>query len=287
MLRPCSRLNSLGLQSFIFHTPSHLLKFDRKTELQKYRFLNTSMHSGDIWKWLDTVDQHQIDPLDQWGVPQPRHPLQDTMLESDNVTHDGDGETYQQHNRERNAEVASLLKSTPSSGIRLRNGSIRMNGKNHKFFAHDVKSENHPISLVPGFPPSVADDHQKYIASQSTIHGIATNFEGTAQQASRFPTRRLQTSGRERHSDATNPTMLPTAPDAAPAINVEDKDPVAINCQGARVVRGGQQNGLQGLPSMRENSRRNTTAGDGTLHRSNALKIPWNVRGLGPSDDYW
>ena len=209
------------------------------------------MHPEDVRKWLDAVDKDHLDPLDQWGVPQPRRPPQDTSLQSNNVSGGENKETYQQYNRKRNAEVASVLESIPPAGILLRNGSIRLTGENPKVLADDVKNDSHSQSLTPGFPAS------SEVTGQPTHTSI----------------RKLQSSGREGNSDSPNRKRLPTFPERA-----RIEDPVATNCQGARVVGGNQQNGLQTLPSMSKKSRRNTTAGEGPLHRRNAVRKPSNVR---------
>lgn len=224
------------------------------------------MHPGDIRKWLDAVDKDDLDPLDQWGAPPPRRPPHNTSPRSINVSGGDNKETYQQYNRKRNAEVTSVLEFIPPAGVLLRNGSIKLTGKNPKIFAHDVKNEDHPQSLTPGFPA------RSEVTGQPTHNSI----------------RDLQTSGKEGNKDSPNRKRLPTFPERArrisgalhsnPVIHVEVKDPVATDCQGARVVGGYQQNGLQSLPSMSKKSRRNTTAGERALHRSNAVRKPSNVR---------
>lgn len=248
------------------------------------------MLPGNVWQWLVTVDEDHLDPLDQWGAPPPRRPAQDRSPRSIGASSCSDGETYEQYNNKCNAEVASLLESIPPTGILLRNGSIRFTGHNPKIFSHDAENENHPQSLVPGFPQTFAQDLEKWNRPQSLIPSVATDSAATSQQTDAPSTRRLQTSGREGNSDSPNRKRLPTFPERArvrglsgvlhstPVIHVEVKDPVAINCQGARVVGGYQQNGLQSLPSMSKHSRRNTTAGEGALHRSNAVRKPSNVR---------
>lgn len=227
------------------------------------------MRPDSVWKWLNAVEQDHLDPLDQWGVPPSRYPPQDTTSRSDNDSQSIDGETYEQYNRKRNAEAASLLESIPPAGILLRNGSIRVTRQNPKFFAYDVKNENYPQALLPGFP------------SSSIATGDRTDTS---------PTRQLQISGREGNENSDSPKRLPTSAERArdlghsgslhstPIIHVEIKDSIAIDCQGARVVAGHQQNGLQILPSVRNKSRRTVTAGEGALQRSNAVRRPSNVR---------
>ena len=220
---------------------------------QTYRIDPTGaiMHSEEVWKWLDAINEDRLDPLDHWGAPPPRRPRSISVSGADKK------ETYQEYNGKRNAEVASLLESIPPAGILLRNGSVRLTNQNPEPFAQDMENENHPQSLVPGFPTS---------------------------------SRVLQASGREGNSDAYKPKRLPSFPERArvrglplalrstPVIHVEVKDPVAVNGQGARVVGGHKQNGLQGLPGMGRKPRRDTTAGEGVLHRSNAFRKPSNVR---------
>ena len=248
------------------------------------------MHAENVWKWLDAVDQDNLDPLDQWGVPPLRWPHHTTPPPSNSVSDGGDMETYQQYNNKRNAEVASFLESIPPAGILLRNGSIRVTSQNPKVFACDVENDNHPQSLLPGFPTSFARVVENKDHSQSFIPGFATSFEATGQQTDASPARQLQVSGREGNSESTNPKRLPTFSERArvggpsgasystPIIHDEVKDSVAINCQGAKVVGEYQQNGLRGLPSMAEKSRRNSTFGEGVLHRNNATRRLSNVR---------
>ncbi|KAL9125144.1 MAG: hypothetical protein Q9175_008130 [Cornicularia normoerica] len=248
------------------------------------------MHPENVWKWLDAVDQDSLDPLDQWGEPPPRHPALDTQPRYDRVPYGSDGETYQQYNSKRNAEVANVLKSIPPAGILFRNGSIRATSQKPKVSAYAVETEKHPQSLFPGFPTSFAQDLEKENDPQSLRPGLATNSKATSQRRDLPSTRQLQNSGREGNSDSTNPKRLPTFSERArvrgltealhstPIIHVEVRDPVAVNCQGVSVVGGHQQSGLKNLTSMSKKSRRNTTAGEGALHRSNAIRKPSNVR---------
>lgn len=248
------------------------------------------MQPENVWKWLDAVDQDHLDSLDQWGIPPPQRPPWSIPPRSDSFTHGSDGETYQQYNEMRNAEAASLLKAMPPAGILLRNGSIRVTKQNPRFFAWDVKNENHPQSLLPGFPKSLAADVENKNNPMSLGPGFPASSVATGQRTDTSSPRELQISGREGNERSENPKRLPSSVErgrdlghsgslrSIPTIHVEIKDPVAINCQGARVVGGNQQNGLQSLPSMREKPRRNTTAGEGALHRRNAIRRPSNVR---------
>lgn len=226
------------------------------------------MHPENVWKWLDAVDQECLDPMDQWGVPPSRYPPQNTLPLSDVTPQSSDGETYKQYNRKRNSEAANLLKSIPPAGILLRNGSIRVTRQNPKFFAYDVKKENHPQSLLPGF------------AASSIATGERTDTSSN---------RQIQDSRREGNVISDSPKRLPSSAErgrdlghsgtfhSTPTIHVEVKDPIAINCRGARVVGGHQQDSLQSLPSMGDKSRRISTAGGGPLQRSNAIRRPSNV----------
>ena len=248
------------------------------------------MHHENIWKWLDNVEEDYLDRLDQWGVPPPRHPPQEIPPRSDTVFDGIEGETYQQYNTKCNAEAARLLGSLPPEGILLRNGSIRITGKSPKISANDVRNANHPQSLLPGFPTNSAHDGDNYDRSQSLVPGFAASPEATSQRTIAPFTRQLQTSGREGNSDSANPKRLPNFPERARVrglsealrstsiIHSEDQDPVAVKCQGARVVGGHQRNGPQCCPSTKKKSRRNTTAEEGALHRSNAIREPSNVR---------
>lgn len=246
------------------------------------------MRPENVLQWLDTVDEDNLDPLEWWGVPPPRHPPQDAPPGCDGVSRTSDGETYREYSRERNAEIASMLKATPPSGILLRNGSIRVTHQHPKFSAYDVENENHPKSLVPGFPTSATHKVDRKDPSLSPIPGIADS-KATDQQAQAPPARQLQISGKECNNDAAKPKRLPILPKKArvrglsgtllstPAIPVEDDDPVAINCQGARVVEGHQHNGIRTLPSMVKHLRIQAIAEE-ALHRSNAIRRPSNVR---------
>ena len=230
-----------------------------------------------IWKWLDAVDEDHLDPLVQWSVQSPGLPHRDTSAGPDNLYRATDGEKYQQYNHKYNAEVAGILKSVPPSGILLRNGSIRNTGKDPKALAHDVENFDHPQSLIPGF---AADELRGLNPPQFSA---PTTPESISQRANTPSTRQLQTSGRECNDVSTKSKRLPPPSQrprlqSIPTIRVEVRDPVALNCQGARVVGGFQQTGLQSLPSMKEKERRHTTAEGGALHRSNAVRKNSHVR---------
>ena len=251
------------------------------------------MRPENVVKWLDAVDQEHLDPLDQWGVPPPQRPPQDIPIRSESISDGGDGETYQQYNRKRNAEVASLLKYVPPAGILLRNGSIRVTGQSPQVLAYDAENENYPQSLVLGLPKCFAHNVEKENRSQSLVPAFTTSSEASGQRTDAPPTRQLQISGREGNVVSPKPKRLPTSLERArvrdlsgaslspPIIHVEVKDPVAINCQGSRVVGCYQQKDLQSLPSMAVKSRRNTSAGEGALHRRNATRRPSNFH-VGP-----
>lgn len=229
------------------------------------------MHAESIWKWLNAVDEDDLDPLDQWDVPPPRPAYQNIPSQSFGVSHGNHVESYQQYNEKRNAEMAGLLDSIPPVGLLLRNGSIKMTGHTPNL-AHDVENEKQLLPLVPDYP---------------------TSCEESGQGSDPPAMRKLHVSGREGNSDAAHPKKLPTYPErayvrsrsralqATPTIHVEAKDPVAISCQGAKVVGGYQQNDLRGLPSMIEKVRSYTVAGEGAqraLRRSNAQRRPSNMR---------
>ena len=253
------------------------------------------MHPENVWRWLDAIDQDHLDPLDQWGLPPPpRRSLQDISPRSKHVFDGSGGEKHQQYNGKHNAESTSLQESIPPAGILLRNGSIRLTGQSPGALGYDAEKENHPQSLVPGLPTCLTHTVEKEDRSQSLVPANGTSPEATGQRTDIPRTRQLQTSGRERNIDSANPKRLPTPAERAqvrdssgvslstPIIDVEARDPIAINCQGARVVRAYQQDGLQSLPSMVEKSRRDTSAGEGALHRRNATRRPSKVN-AGPN----
>ena len=238
------------------------------------------MRAGNVWEWLDAVDQEKLDLLDQWGVPSLWHPSRDMPPGSDTLPRDGDGEPGQQHDGTRNTDITRTLESTLPSGILSRSGSIRMTGENSTLFACQVANKGHPKSLVPGFPADVAHDVKSEAPLQLWLPGT-TASDG-----------QLQSGQKEGNCESLHAMKIEVQPGPAhayhasgslsstPVIQIEVTDPVAINCQGAKVVGGHQQNGLQTLPSMARKSRRNTTAGISALHRSNALKRTLNVRAL-------
>ena len=266
-------------------------------------------HEG-IWKWLDAVEQEYLDPLDQWGIPPPRRRTEITPPR----------------------EVASHLQYAQPAGILLRNGSIRATNQNPKFVAHDVKNDNHPQSLLPGFPthcarrfegenhpqslePGFSTKLEKELESenhprslrpgfrmniaqgmedgdclQSPIPAFTTSAKVTGQRTDASQIRQLQTSGREGNSRSANPKRLPSFTERAgvhglsralhstPITPVEVKDPVAIECQGARLVGGHQQNVLRTPLATLKKSWKNMIDGDGALQRSNATKRHASVR---------
>ena len=250
-------------------------------------YLQARMRADIVWKWLDAVDQDNLDLLDQWGV----HPSRNTSPGSDSFSQNIVREPCQRHDGKRNTDIARTMESSPPSGILLRNGSIRMAGDNSKFFAYDVANGNHPKSLVPGFSTNVAHDVKSEAPSQLLLPGTITS-EPTHHRVETPSIHQLQVpekDGNNGSSKAMNNQVhpgrarasFPTGSLQSPAvIQVEVIDSLALNCQGARVVGGYQQNDLQSLPSTAEKSRRNTTAGDTALHRSNALKRPSNVRAM-------
>ena len=240
-----------------------------------------------VWEWLDAVDQDNLDLLDQWGV----HPSRNSSPGSDSFSRDRDREPCQRHDGKGDTDITRTMESSPPSGILLRNGSIRMAGENAKFFAYDVANGNHPKSLVPGFSTHVAHDVKSEVPSQ-LLPPRATVFEPTDHRIETPSIRQLQSWEKEGKNDslkATNTEVHPGRPRAfsptgslpsPPVIQTGVIDSLALNCQGARVVGGHQQNDLQSLPSTAEKSRRNTTAVDTALHRSNALRRSSNVRAM-------
>ena len=142
-----------------------------------------------------------------------------------------------------------------------------------------VKSEKSEKSVQPRTP---ATDE-----SESEQGGLSSGYSDSADDppASDCPPNQLQSTGREGNGISITRKRLPTYPEQSrtradlgvlqsiPSIHIEDTDPVAIECQGARVIGGN-------LPIRARTSRRYTTPnGKGALHRSNALKGPSKVRG--------
>ena len=248
------------------------------------------MRPENVWKWLDAVDQNHLDLLDQWGIPRSCRSPEDTSPQSGSLSDRRVRESYQQYNNDSNTEVASLLQPIPPTGILLRNGSTRGIRQNPNFFACDAKNENHPQSLLPGFPTNFAkqfesenhpqslepglpasfapelksENHPQLLRpgfptnlvwdvetgnrSQSYIPSIATSSEAIRQRTDASYNRPLQISGREGNSESAKPKRLPSfterasvhgLPEALPSnpiIHVQVEHPVAIKCQGARVV---------------------------------------------------
>ena len=244
------------------------------------------MHPEQVWEWLDAVDQDHLCPLEQWGVPPAQYLVQSTQPLSTSVSHNNDKEAHQEYMRKCNPEVARRRKPLPPTGILQRNGSVRATGKNVKFLVPDEKNANHIQSQIPSSPTTFA--HER--ASQSLVPGLPTSNEATGHRSDASTTRQLQSSGREGNSSSANPKRMPTRPErsrqqdfsedlpSVPIIHVEVHDQVAINCQGARVVGCHRQSSLLNLPGMKDKSYRNTTAGEGGLHRRNVVRRSSNVR---------
>ena len=234
------------------------------------------MQLENVWKWLDAVDQDHLDPLDQWGESPLRHPSQIATLGTTTVSRGAD-------------RSPSQLKPTPPSRILLRNGSVRVMREETKITAHDDEKNSYPRSRRSGFPTSVTQDQTNGNAPRLPVSGNTTSSGAIDQQAG-ASTCQPQTSRAEDNKDSVGVKRLPTFRERAhlhnlsgalrppPVIQVEVTDPVAIECQGARVVGGARQNGVRRLADMTRTSRRHTTEGEGALHRSNALRRPSNVR---------
>ena len=228
------------------------------------------MQPESVWKWLDAVDQEHLDPLDQWRLPTPQIPTQKTALKSDNVFRGSDGTLL-------HAEAASSVKPTAPSGLLLRTGKIRMIGSNS---SSDVGMKEHPKLPGPNSPATVTVEVKRKPCFQTVAPSTIITPKATGQRAHPSSTRQLQPSGQEGKHIPIRRKRLPTylerahteALQSIPVIQVEVTDPVAVECQDAR-VEGGD------MPSKRRNSRKHTTAtGEGALHRSNALKRPSSVR---------
>ena len=287
LVRATYSLRSL-YRSIAYLSKSHTIE-PQNPDTSPIDLSQATMRPENVWKWLDGVDEDNLDPLDRWGIPPPRRPPQGMPPRSDIFSDGIDEENHQQYNTERNAEAANPLRTLPPAGILLRNGTIRSTGQNPKSFPYDVQNQNHPRSLLPGFPTSFAHDVENESRPQPSVPGFAISSESRSRRNDAPPSRQLQTSGREGNSDSANPKRLPTFPERAlvrglseamrptPKIHVEVQDPVAVNCQGARVV-GRYQYRPKKIPGMKEKSRRNTTAGEGALHRSNAIRRLSNVR---------
>ena len=228
------------------------------------------MQLENVWRWLDAVDQDHLDRLDQWGLSPLQSFPQDPPRHPESVFC-GDKATYQPYNKNHNAEDASLVRSIPPVKILLRNGSIRTTRK----IGNDVS------------------DVENKKQSQYLQPGLATSSETTmpVQQRRGAPsTRKLQFSGRECNIDSADPKRIPIFTERSrvrglseplqpnPVILDDVKEPVAINCEGARVLGGHQHKGLKNLPSMSPESHGNTNAGERVLHRTNAIRRPSNLR---------
>ena len=228
------------------------------------------MQPESVWKWLEAVDQEHLDPLDQWRVPTRQIPTQETVPKSDNVFRGRDARLL-------HADAASPLKAAPPSGLLLRTGNIRMIGLNS---SSDEGKKQHPKPPVPNSPATVTVDVKRKPSFQPAAPSTVITPKATGQRAHPSPTRPLQPAAQEGKHIAIRRKRLPTYLERAhtealqtiPVIQVEVTDPVAVECQGAR-VEGGD------MSSKMSSSRRHTTAtGEGSLHRSNALKRPSNVR---------
>ena len=227
------------------------------------------MQPEDVWKWLDAVDQEHLDPLDQWRLPTLQMPTQKAALNSDNVFRGGGDDNLL------SADAVSLLKSTPPSGLLLRTGDIRMIGSNP---SSDVGIKEHPKPPVPNPPATVTVDGKRKSCFGSVAPSTSIAPKATAQRAHPPPTRHVHFAAKEPKHTPIRRKRLPSylerarteeALQSIPVIRVEVADPVAVECQGARVVN---------IPSETGQSRRHTTAtGEAALHRSNALKRPSNV----------
>lgn len=248
------------------------------------------MHAEIVWEWVDAVDQDHLDPLDQWGISAPQQHPREIPPGSDIVPCNSGGKIEQQCNGEGNSDAASPRKSTPPSAILLRSGDIRMIRGNSSSLAHNVEVDKDFKPLVSGLSTKVALQVKSENCFQSGAPGITTTSQATHQQVNASPIRQPQSSEREGNGVSVTRKRLPTVAERAhardlsgvlqpiPVVQVEAIDPVAIYCEGARVVGGYQRNHLQTLPSENNLSPRHTTAEGAALHRSNALKGHSKVR---------
>lgn len=248
------------------------------------------MHAEIVWKWLDAVDQDHLDPLGQWGLTAPQQHPREISPGSDIIPCNSGGKTDQQYHEEGNSDAASRGKSTQPSGILLRSGDIRIIGTNSTPLAHSLEDDKDSKPLVSGLSKKVAFHVESGNCFQSATSGITTTSQATHQQADASTTHQPQSSEREGNCLSITRKKLPTFSDRAhardlsgvlqpiPVVQVEAIDPVAIDCQGARVVGGYQRNRLQTFPNEKNVSRRHTTTEGAALHRSNALKGHANVR---------
>ena len=228
------------------------------------------MQPENVWKWLDAIDEEHLDPLDQWGVPTQQLPIQEPALKFDNVFRGCDEKLL-------HTDAASPLKPPPPSGLLLRTGNIKIIGSNS---SSDAGKKEHPKPPVRDSPATSTVDVKRKPCFKSVDPSTIINLKATGQRAHLSPNRQVQSLTTEAKNIPIRRKRLPTyfekahteALQSIPVIQVEAADPVAVVCQGARVVGGS-------TPSKTSDSRRHTMAsGEGALHRSNALKRPPNVR---------
>ena len=228
------------------------------------------MQPEDVWKWLDAVDQEHLDPLDQWRAPSLQIPTQKAASNSENVFRGGDEKLLY-------ADAVSLLKSIPPSGLLLRTGDIRMIGSNP---SSDVGNKETPKPPVPNPPATVTIDMNRKPCFQPVAPSTIIAPKATAQRAHPPPTRHVHFAAKDSKHIPIRRKRLPSylerarteeALQSIPVIRVEVADPVAVECQGSRVVGG---NMLSETGHSRWHA---TTTDEGALHRSNALKRPSNV----------
>lgn len=234
------------------------------------RRLQVKMQLENVWRWLDAVDEDHLDPLVQWGLAPLQGLSQDPPRRPESVFC-GDKARYQPHEKPHHAEDASLVRSIPPAKILLRDGSIRTTRKLGND-ASDVETRKHPQLLQPGL---------------GTSSGTTVPFQ---QRRGAPSTRKLKFLGREGNIDSGDSKRLPTFTERSrvrglsqalqPNPNTVDhvKEPVTIDCEGARVLGGYQHNGLKDLPSMSPKLHGNTNAEEKVLHRSNAIRRPSNLR---------
>ena len=237
------------------------------------------MHPELIWDWLDTVDQENLNQFDQWGW-------------------------Y-------DADAAVPLQPTQPLRVLLRDESVRMTGQGNT----SVQRKSHPKSLVPGSSHDLQHEH----STQSKVPAIAAQSPSTA-QVNATSMRQHQPSKKEGNDGPRKPQRRPIDPDQALLYNLERemqstsisrisptshqvKDPVAVNCLGARVLersqqqRGRRHHHLQNLSNMNaESQRRNTTAaGERTSRQSQSHafgrlssdNLGWDMGSRVRDDDFW
>ena len=228
------------------------------------------MQLENIWRWLSVVDEDHLEPLDQWGLS----PLQGFPHGFPRLPQSvlfGDEATYQPYNKNNTAEDASLVRSNPPAKLLLRNGSIRTTSKSGNDVG-DGENKKHPQLLQAGL---------------GTSSGTTIPF----QQRRGAPSfHKLQISGTEDNLDSFNPKNLPTLPERSrvrggsealqpnPVILDDVRKPIAIGCEGARVMGGYRHDGLKNLPSILPKLHGDVNAGESVLHRSNAIRRPSNLR---------